>query len=168
MKSFSLCSLALRSAVPLRIIRPIIRPSQLGFRSISRTTGQMTSQRDESIPHELRTAAEPRQNRLYPVRLSHIEQVNPSVRLLQFTLPTQENNVWKIFFFFFFLLLCFLSIYVLSPLPSTYILSPSISPQCCCPRAVIHMPRTANVPITPGHLLSHTFTQKAPLMHCTG
>ncbi|CAG7979114.1 unnamed protein product [Penicillium nalgiovense] len=92
MKSLSLCSLALRSTVPLRIIRPITRPSQLGFRSISRTTGQMTSQRDESIPHELRTAAEPRQNRLYPVRLSHIEQVNPSVRLLQFTLPSQENN----------------------------------------------------------------------------
>ncbi|KAJ6189689.1 hypothetical protein N7519_004597 [Penicillium mononematosum] len=88
MKSLSLCSLALRSTVPLRIIRP----SQLGFRSISRTTGQMTSQRDESIPHELRTAAEPRQNRLYPVRLSHIEQVNPSVRLLQFALPSQENN----------------------------------------------------------------------------
>ncbi|KAK4865255.1 hypothetical protein LT330_001878 [Penicillium expansum] len=51
----------------------------------------MTSQRDNSIPHELRTAAEPRQNRLHPVRLSHIEQVNPSVRLLQFALP-QENN----------------------------------------------------------------------------
>ncbi|OQE15780.1 hypothetical protein PENFLA_c030G00095 [Penicillium flavigenum] len=100
MKSLSLCSLALRSTVPFRIIptvpfriiRPIIRPSQLGFRSISRTTGQMTSQRDDSIPHELRTAAEPRQNRLHPVRLSHIEQVNPSVRLLQFALPSQENN----------------------------------------------------------------------------
>ncbi|KGO73348.1 Riboflavin synthase-like beta-barrel [Penicillium italicum] len=51
----------------------------------------MTSQRDDSVPHELRTAAEPRQNRLHPVRLSHIEQVNPSVRLLQFALP-QENN----------------------------------------------------------------------------
>ena len=94
MKSFSLCSLALRSTVPLRIIRL----SQLGFRSISRITGQMTSQRNDSIPHELRTAAEPRQNRLYPVRLSHIEQVNPSVRLLQFALPSQENNVWDFFY----------------------------------------------------------------------
>lgn len=91
MKSFqSLCPLALRSTIPLRIIRP----SQLGLRSISRTTGEMTSQRDDSIPHELRTAAEPRQNRLHPVRLSHIEQVNPSVRLLQFALPPPENNVW--------------------------------------------------------------------------
>ncbi|KAJ5597457.1 hypothetical protein N7537_007541 [Penicillium hordei] len=89
MKSFqSLRPLALRSTIPLRIIRP----SQLGLRTISRTTGEMTSQRDDSIPHELRTAAEPRQNRLHPVRLSHIEQINPSVRLLQFALPPQENN----------------------------------------------------------------------------
>lgn len=53
----------------------------------------MSSQREDSIPHELRTAAEPRQNRLYPVRLSHVELVNPSIRLLRFTIPTQENNV---------------------------------------------------------------------------
>ncbi|KAJ5086707.1 Riboflavin synthase-like beta-barrel [Penicillium alfredii] len=50
----------------------------------------MSAQREDSIPHELRTAAEPRQNRLYPVRLSHVEQVNPSVRLLQLAIP--ENN----------------------------------------------------------------------------
>jgi hypothetical protein len=53
----------------------------------------MSSQREASIPHELRTAAEPRQNRLYRVRLSHVELVNPSIRLLRFTIPTQENNV---------------------------------------------------------------------------
>lgn len=53
----------------------------------------MSSQREDSIPHELRTAAEPRQNRLYPVRLSHVELVNPSIRLLRFTIPTQDNNV---------------------------------------------------------------------------
>lgn len=98
MKLFqSLCPLALRSTIPLRIIRP----SQPGLRSISRITGKMTSQRDDSIPHELRTAAEPRQNRLHPVQLSHIEQVNPSVRLLQFALPPQENNVWFSFFFIY-------------------------------------------------------------------
>ncbi|KAL4971284.1 hypothetical protein BDW66DRAFT_163803 [Aspergillus desertorum] len=39
-----------------------------------------------SVPHTVRTAAEPRQNRLYPVRLSHIEQANPTVRLLQLAL----------------------------------------------------------------------------------
>ncbi|GLI76487.1 hypothetical protein PoHVEF18_004760 [Penicillium ochrochloron] len=53
----------------------------------------MSTQREDSIPHELRTAAEPRQNRLYPVRLSHVEQVNPSIRLLQFAIPSQESNV---------------------------------------------------------------------------
>jgi len=53
----------------------------------------MSSQREDSIPHELRTAAEPRQNRLYPVRLSHVEQVNPSVRLLQLTIPPEGDNV---------------------------------------------------------------------------
>ncbi|KAJ5679548.1 Riboflavin synthase-like beta-barrel [Penicillium macrosclerotiorum] len=52
----------------------------------------MSSQREDSIPHELRTAAEPRQNRLYPVRLTHVEQVNSSVRLLQFAIPTQESH----------------------------------------------------------------------------
>ncbi|KAJ5281180.1 hypothetical protein N7478_006552 [Penicillium angulare] len=52
----------------------------------------MSSQREDSIPHELRTAAEPRQNRLYPVRLAHVEQVNPSIRLLQFAIPKPENS----------------------------------------------------------------------------
>ncbi|KAF7715411.1 Uncharacterized protein PECH_007905 [Penicillium ucsense] len=50
----------------------------------------MSSRREDSIPHELRTAAEPRQNRLYPVRLSHVEYANSSVRLLQLTLPRQD------------------------------------------------------------------------------
>ncbi|KAF3388458.1 Oxidoreductase NAD-binding domain-containing protein 1 [Penicillium rolfsii] len=54
--------------------------------------GVMSSQREDSIPHELRTAAEPRQNRLYPVRLSHVEQVNPSIRLLQFAIPSHESK----------------------------------------------------------------------------
>lgn len=44
-----------------------------------------------SLPHELRTAAEPRQNKLYTVQLSHIEQVNPTVRLLRLTLPTETT-----------------------------------------------------------------------------
>lgn len=51
----------------------------------------MSSQREDSIPHELRTVAEPRQNRLYPVHLAHVEQVNRSIRLLQFTIPGSEN-----------------------------------------------------------------------------
>lgn len=59
----------------------------------------MSSQREDSIPHKLRTAAEPRQNRLYPVRLSHVEQVNPSIRLLQFTIPAEESNVCPTYLF---------------------------------------------------------------------
>ncbi|KAJ5631099.1 uncharacterized protein N7484_011199 [Penicillium longicatenatum] len=55
-------------------------------------TRPMSSQREDSIPHELRTAAEPRQNRLYPVHLAHVEQVNRSIRLLQFTIPSPENG----------------------------------------------------------------------------
>ncbi|KAJ5496078.1 hypothetical protein N7539_001194 [Penicillium diatomitis] len=57
---------------------------------IVRGRGVMSSRREDSIPHELRTAAEPRQNRLYPVRLSHVEYANSSVRLLQLTLPRQD------------------------------------------------------------------------------
>ncbi|KAF5861331.1 hypothetical protein ETB97_000368 [Aspergillus alliaceus] len=40
-----------------------------------------------SVPHKLRTAAEPRQNTLYNVRISHIEEVNPTVRLLHLAIP---------------------------------------------------------------------------------
>ncbi|KAL2799516.1 hypothetical protein BJX66DRAFT_332998 [Aspergillus keveii] len=43
--------------------------------------------RKVSVPHTVRTAAEPRQNRLFTVRLSHIEDINPTVRLLQLTIP---------------------------------------------------------------------------------
>ncbi|KAJ6171171.1 hypothetical protein N7470_000238 [Penicillium chermesinum] len=53
----------------------------------------MTSQREDSIPHELRTAAEPRQQGLYPVRLTRVEQANPSIRLLQFGIPAHTDNV---------------------------------------------------------------------------
>ncbi|KKK19443.1 hypothetical protein P175DRAFT_0511810 [Aspergillus ochraceoroseus IBT 24754] len=46
--------------------------------------------RKVSVPHTVRTAAEPRQNRLFTVRLSHIEQANPTVRLLQLTIPASN------------------------------------------------------------------------------
>lgn len=52
-----------------------------------------TKGKTSGIPHKLRTAAEPRQNRLYAVRLSHIEQVNPSVRLFQLTIPPHVQSV---------------------------------------------------------------------------
>nr|POE65720.1 oxidoreductase nad-binding domain-containing protein 1 [Quercus suber] len=43
---------------------------------------RMASVRD-SLPHEQRTAAEPRENQLEPVILSHIREVNDSIRLLR-------------------------------------------------------------------------------------
>ncbi|PYH91481.1 hypothetical protein BO71DRAFT_401351 [Aspergillus ellipticus CBS 707.79] len=52
-----------------------------------------TSSRKGSLPHQLRTAAEPRQNRLYNVRLSHVEEANPSVRLLQLTIPPEVQDL---------------------------------------------------------------------------
>ncbi|PLB38771.1 FAD-dependent oxidoreductase [Aspergillus candidus] len=48
--------------------------------------------RKPSVPHQVRTAAEPRQNRLYPVRLSHIEQISPTVRLLQLAIPPSNQD----------------------------------------------------------------------------
>ncbi|CAG8357069.1 unnamed protein product [Penicillium salamii] len=51
---------------------------------------QMSTQREDSIPHELRTAAEPRQNRRHPVHLSHVEQINPSIRLLRFNISPES------------------------------------------------------------------------------
>jgi hypothetical protein len=56
-----------------------------------RVASNMTS-RIDSIPHETRTAAEPRQNKLYTVRLAHIEQINPSVRLLRLALPLETSS----------------------------------------------------------------------------
>ncbi|KAL4865689.1 hypothetical protein BDV12DRAFT_187975 [Aspergillus spectabilis] len=48
--------------------------------------------RKVSIPHTVRTAAEPRQNRLFVVRLSHIELANPTVRLLRLTIPPSVQD----------------------------------------------------------------------------
>lgn len=53
---------------------------------------QMATKSKSGIPHQVRTAAEPRQNRLYPVQLSHIDHVNPAVRLLQLTIPPHVQN----------------------------------------------------------------------------
>lgn len=56
---------------------------------LRRIITSMTPRKD-SLPHETRTSAEPRQNKLYTVRLAHIEQINPSVRLLRLLLPAEE------------------------------------------------------------------------------
>lgn len=59
----------------------------------TKTYRQMSSKPKSGIPHQVRTAAEPRQNRLYTVRLSHIEQVNPTVRLLQLSIPPHVQSL---------------------------------------------------------------------------
>ncbi|KAF9883150.1 hypothetical protein FE257_004035 [Aspergillus nanangensis] len=50
------------------------------------------TRKTSSVPHKVRTAAEPRQNRVYNVRLSHIEQASSTVRLLHLTIPPQIQN----------------------------------------------------------------------------
>jgi hypothetical protein len=45
------------------------------------------------VPHLVRTAAEPRQNRMYTVRLSHIDEVNPTVRLIQLAIPPHVQSL---------------------------------------------------------------------------
>ncbi|KAK2871623.1 hypothetical protein FQN49_002995 [Arthroderma sp. PD_2] len=48
-----------------------------------------------SKPHELRTAAEPRQDSLYRLRVSHVSQVNPTIRLIRFNvLSTCSSLDW--------------------------------------------------------------------------
>lgn len=69
--------------------QPILRSAHPSSRAITGTTRSMS--RKDSIPHELRTAAEPRQNRLFPVRLSQVAQVNPSIRLLRLALPDSDS-----------------------------------------------------------------------------
>jgi hypothetical protein len=51
------------------------------------------STKKASVPHLVRTAAEPRQNRLYTVRLSHVDEVNPTVRLIQLTIPPHVQSL---------------------------------------------------------------------------
>lgn len=45
-----------------------------------------------SLPHEVRTASEPRQRGLYSAILSQITQVNPTIRLLRLSLPSEPRN----------------------------------------------------------------------------
>ncbi|KAI1977996.1 hypothetical protein LOZ53_002698 [Ophidiomyces ophidiicola] len=47
------------------------------------------------IPHEVRTATEPRQTSLYPVRLSYIERVSSEVRLFRFELLSEDSTCSK-------------------------------------------------------------------------
>ncbi len=46
-----------------------------------------------SLPHEERTAAEPRENRLEPVILSNIRQINDSIRLLRLSAVDPNHTI---------------------------------------------------------------------------
>ena len=46
-----------------------------------------------SVPHEDRTAAEPRENRLEPVILSHIREINATVRLLRLSAVDPNHTI---------------------------------------------------------------------------
>lgn len=53
---------------------------------------QMASVND-SIPHEERTATEPRENQLEPVILSHIREVNDNIRLLRLQAVNHDHTI---------------------------------------------------------------------------
>ena len=82
---------------PLQLLRcrqlhkppPNLNLSHKRHPSVIRHEMSSLASKKTSIPHKLRTAAEPRQNILYNVRLSHIEEVNPTVRLLHLTIPAR-------------------------------------------------------------------------------
>lgn len=46
-----------------------------------------------SLPHEDRTAAEPRESRLEPVVLSNIRQVNENIRLLRLNAADPNHTI---------------------------------------------------------------------------
>lgn len=46
-----------------------------------------------SLPHEDRTAAEPREGRLEPVVLSNIRQVNENIRLLRLNAADPDHTI---------------------------------------------------------------------------
>lgn len=78
----------LRKHLPRQISTTI--PHQLNIQCARRNMS--TNKSTNSVPHELRTASEPRQVSLYSVRLSKVTQVNPTIRLLQLTLPSDQST----------------------------------------------------------------------------
>jgi hypothetical protein len=89
-----------------------------------RSVTTMTPRKD-SIPHETRTAAEPRQNKLYTVRLAHVEQINPSVRLLRLALPQEApSDETAVRYLPLFMRLRLLTLTVRQPIPRNILLPP--------------------------------------------
>ena len=63
------------------------------FRILTSTSTRSVATIRSSIPHEDRTATEPRENRLEPVILSHIREVNEHVRLLRLNAVDPNHTI---------------------------------------------------------------------------
>lgn len=72
----------------------LARCSRSSFRLIPKHTSQRTMATvHDSIPHEVRTATQPRENRLEPVVLCQIREINDSIRLLRLSARDKEHTI---------------------------------------------------------------------------
>ena len=67
----------------------------LSFTTTTIRRRTMASIVHDSIPHEDRTASEPRQNRVEPVTITNIRQINPTTRVLRLS-PQDPNHTIKV------------------------------------------------------------------------
>ena len=67
-------------------------PSYLARTTIKR---KMASVVHNSVPHEDRTASEPRQHHIEPVTITHIRDINATTRVLRLS-PTDPNHTIKV------------------------------------------------------------------------
>jgi len=69
-----------------------IYSSHLAKATIKRTMATVVH---DSVPHEDRTATEPRQSRIEPVTISHIREINATTRVLRLS-STDLNHTIKV------------------------------------------------------------------------
>lgn len=82
----------LRRTAPLSAI--IARSAGVSARASSRSQFRRNMATiSNGLPHEQRTATEPRENRLEPVILANIREVNESVRLLRLNAVNAEHTI---------------------------------------------------------------------------
>ena len=71
----------------------LFRSSARLSRSSARHTLRLMATVRSSLPHEQRTAAQPRENRVEPVILSHIREVNEDIRLLRLSAVDPGHSI---------------------------------------------------------------------------
>ena len=83
--------MALRSQL---LLRPFIHRATHRAVPTARLLPRCWSSMDvvDSIPHEVRTAADPRQNALHTVELARVIQINASIRLLRLNLAAPSTG----------------------------------------------------------------------------